>query len=599
MSWQLHEIMIPLFAGALVMMVIVLVTLRRRTTPGAWPFALLSLSLSIYTLGYAGELGSSSASDVLTWLKIEYVGVAFLRPFMFLTVLDFCGHRRYFSPATLLALFALPVMIVGLAWTAEYHDWLWQDLHLVRYGDVYYAEFSTGIAYQINVVYTMALIAVSVVVLIRAHRRATDGVYRRQITAILVGVLIPLSVYIVYTLDVMAAPLDLNPFALTIAAIVMAWALFRQQLFDVAPIAREVLLSGMRDAVIVVDTKDRVVEMNTVARTALNVTTQQIAGQPMAAVFLAWPHLVEQYRHVYDTREEITIDLNQRLHTYDLGITALRDPSGKLRGRLIILTDITARVTAENALKENYARIMTLYQERARLVDELEAFAHTVAHDLKNPLHSIIGYVGLLHEELLTQPSALELAKQIEKITYSSVGIINDLLLLAKVRNTQDIELKPLAMHVIVQDAIDQLAPQIQQHRAVIELPDRWEAAQGYAPWVEAIWINYISNAIKYGGTPPHIKLGSSLMPDQTVCFWIEDNGRGLTDDEKAKLFQPFTRLATVRIDGHGLGLSIVQRIAERLEGKVGVASTINKGSRFYFTLPTLPQPTLIEPAVL
>lgn len=596
MSWQLHEIMFPLFTGALVMMVIVLVTLRRRTTPGAWSFALLSLSLCVYTLGYAGELGSSSTSDVLTWLKIEYIGVAFLRPFMFLTVLDFCGHRRYFSAAMLLAVFALPVMIVGLAWTAEYHDWLWQDLHLVQYGEIYYAEFSTGIAYQINIIYTIALIAISVVVLIRAHRRATDGVYRRQIAHILVGVLIPLSIYIIYTLDIMAVPLDLNPFALTIAAIVMAWALFQQQLFDVAPIAREVLLAGMRDIVIIIDTKDRVVELNMAARTALNIISPQIAGQPVQVVFEAWPHLIERYRHVYEIREEIALERNQHSYTYDLGITPLHDPNGKLRGRLIVMTDITTRVKVENALKENYAHMVALYEERSRLVDELEAFAHTVAHDLKNPLHSIIGYIGLLQEELSTQPNSLELAQQMEKIAQGSVSIINDLLLLAKVRNTQEIEIKPLAMHVIVQDALIQLASLIEQYKAVIELPDKWETAHGYAPWVEAIWVNYISNAIKYGGRPPHIKLGSTLMPDQNVCFWIEDNGHGLTDAEQAKLFQPFTRLATVRIDGHGLGLSIVQRIAERLEGKVGVESTVNKGSRFYFTLPTVPQPAVAEP---
>jgi signal transduction histidine kinase len=68
--------------------------------------------------------------------------------------------------------------------------------------------------------------------------------------------------------------------------------------------------------------------------------------------------------------------------------------------------------------------------------------------------------------------------------------------------------------------------------------------------------------------------------------FWIKDNGPGLTSEAQSKVFTEFTRLDEVRADGHGLGLSIVRRIVERLGGKVGVESKLGQGSRFYFTLP-------------
>ena len=110
---------------------------------------------------------------------------------------------------------------------------------------------------------------------------------------------------------------------------------------------------------------------------------------------------------------------------------------------------------------------------------------------------------------------------------------------------------------------------------------------------MEEIWANYISNALKYGGKPPRIELGANLLPPspaspsaEMVRFWVRDNGPGLSKEAQAQLFTPFTRLHKDRAEGHGLGLSIVQQVVERLGGQVGVDSQEGRGSQFYFTLP-------------
>jgi two-component system sensor histidine kinase/response regulator len=113
-----------------------------------------------------------------------------------------------------------------------------------------------------------------------------------------------------------------------------------------------------------------------------------------------------------------------------------------------------------------------------------------------------------------------------------------------------------------------------------------WPGASGYGPWVEEVWVNYLSNAIKYGGKPPHVELGAELQTNNMVCFWVRDNGPGIPPEARARLFTPFTRLDQVRTQGHGLGLSIVRRIVEKLGGQVGVTSASGQGSAFSFTLP-------------
>ncbi len=169
-------------------------------------------------------------------------------------------------------------------------------------------------------------------------------------------------------------------------------------------------------------------------------------------------------------------------------------------------------------------------------------------------------------------------------------NIIDELLLLARLREVEA-EIGPLDMASIVDEAQKRLAYMIEDYQAEIVLPpaEDWPAALGYGPWVEEVWVNYLSNALKYGGRPPRIELGFSILDFELstgICFWLRDNGPGLTPEEQVRLFTPFTRLNQVRAKGHGLGLSIVRRIVEKLGGQVGVESETGQGSVFSFTLP-------------
>jgi signal transduction histidine kinase len=219
--------------------------------------------------------------------------------------------------------------------------------------------------------------------------------------------------------------------------------------------------------------------------------------------------------------------------------------------------------------------------------EELDAFAHTVAHDLKEPLSLIILTAAVLQDY---QAEELDqgLKRRLQYISKAADGmnsIIQELLLLASVRKAE-VSTMPLSMQSIVANAQSRLSHLLREHQAEIALPETWPPALGYGPWVEEVWVNYISNAIKYGGHPPVIALGGSEQPDGTVRFWVCDNGLGLTPEEQERLFTLFTRLDQVRARGHGLGLSIVQRIVKKLGGQVGVESQVGEGSTFWFTLP-------------
>jgi two-component system sensor histidine kinase/response regulator len=109
------------------------------------------------------------------------------------------------------------------------------------------------------------------------------------------------------------------------------------------------------------------------------------------------------------------------------------------------------------------------------------------------------------------------------------------------------------------------------------------------------VWTNYLTNAIQYGGRPPRLELGATRQTGDRLCFWVRDNGAGLAPEEQNLLFSPFTRLDQARARGHGLGLSIVRRIIEKLGGQVGVESQVGQGSLFSFTLPAPPRQASAE----
>jgi PAS domain S-box-containing protein len=239
---------------------------------------------------------------------------------------------------------------------------------------------------------------------------------------------------------------------------------------------------------------------------------------------------------------------------------------------------VTADVTEQKQME----------MERERLIEELDAFAHTVAHDLKTPLGLIIGFAGVLEEEGDALPME-ELQKALQAVARNAHhmnNIVDELLLLASVREDSEVEFLALEMEDVVENVKKRLAHLIEAHQAHVVLPATWAVGMGYAPWVEEVWVNYLDNAIRYGGRPPRIELGSMEQEDGFIRFWIRDDGPGLSPEEQARLFIPFTRLRQVRARGHGLGLSIVRRIVERLGGQVGVESEVGKGSEFYFTLP-------------
>ena len=578
-----------LLFSALVTTSMAIYGLRRRQLSTAITFSLMMFNITIWLVGYALELYSTELDDMLFWIKFSYIGVMSAPTLWLIFALQYTGHERWLTPRNIALLFIFPVFIIFINWTNEHHRLFYSNFYVDLTGPFPRFALERGPLYLVGTINSYLTLVTAMVFLVIKFISASRT-YRRQISIIIVGALFPWIANILYITGLNPFPyLNLTPLSFVATGTLMAWGLFRHQLLDVLPIARDKVVENMRDGVIVLNEQARIVDLNPPAQALVEHIRTDLIGVSLSDIPVESLRTLAQSLGPTEIQMPLTFNQANTLHYYDALISPLHGRKGALTGWVIVLHNMTERRRAEQALQLRTEELETRNAE-------LDAFAHTVAHDLKSPLTIMTGFSMLLETryEDMDKIAVMENLHRLSTTGRKMSNIIDELLLLASVRKMNDLELTPLDMGTILAEVQERLKDTFIKHKASVSLPKTWPTAIGYAPWIEEVWLNYVSNALKYGGEPqidiaPHLEFGADILPEQSQArFWVKDNGPGLTNEEKSQLFTQFTRLHKVRAQGHGLGLSIVQRIVDRLGGDVGANSTLGQGSVFWFTLPMM-----------
>ena len=279
-------------------------------------------------------------------------------------------------------------------------------------------------------------------------------------------------------------------------------------------------------------------------------------------------------------------------------MTALDDTEHKVEGfrlgavdyitKPIQREELLARIQHHLQLHRLQRELLAQSQDLASKNAELEAYAHTIAHSLQTPLAAANRFLEILDKFKSADLTGeqRDLVKQ-ARAALEMTGEVVDALLLLSTLAQQSVELHPIDMGAVVGQVLRQLADLRERTHAALRLPKSWPQAMGFAPWVGEVWLNLLTNAFKYGGSPPSVELGGSAQGAQ-VRFWVRDNGQPLSEQERSRIFIPFTRLHRERAAGHGLGLATVHRIVSKLGGEVGVGPGPGGGNEFFFELPAV-----------
>lgn len=325
---------------------------RRRSCPGAPSFALAMVAASVYSLAVAMDYASSSLAAKIFWEQLAYVGGATVPVAWLVFAAQYSGLDYLISRRRLVLLLIVPAVSVLVAFTNSAHGLLWREIRTVDYGELHTWTVSHGAWYPVHLAYShlalaTGLLAIGHAIVVR------QGVHRAQAALVWVAVAIPMAGDLAYSLGVSPLPSENPaPFLFAISGAAVAWSALRYRLLDLIPIARDVVVEALSDAIVVLDERGRIADANSAGQRLAGLPLRDLIGRTVSTISPVLASLIEHLGDNQHMQVEFPVASDDALHCFDLRVSSFTAPGGARAGAVLLLCDITAQRRAEEALEE-------------------------------------------------------------------------------------------------------------------------------------------------------------------------------------------------------------------------------------------------------
>lgn len=411
MLFQYNIYFVLLSVTAIISVIVAFVPWQQRSISSASnPFILMMLAIAGYAAFAAMEAGTTVLHEKIFWSKLEYVGSGSVITLFLIFVLHFTHHHHWLTPRNMALLWVIPAFNVALVATNEWHHLVWSEVVPDPHGSsfVIYAH-NLGFYWVMVCVYIYVVVGI---VLLIQKAVLPSFLYRQQSRMVIAGALLPLLGASIYTLRLTPPGLNLTPISFMLTGLICFVNLFCFRMFDLVPIARDTLIEKMSDAVLVLDMRNRLIDMNPAAKQLIG-TKGLYIGQSADQVLAKWQEIVKLYHLHESVKTEILIDPVTPVYV-EVRLTSLYNFRNQLTGQLLFIRDITQRYQAEMELRKANESLQKQVLEIKILQAQLQEQA---ARD---------GLTGLFNRRYFDEKFPKELVQAAQN-TYSVALIVMDI----------------------------------------------------------------------------------------------------------------------------------------------------------------------------
>jgi diguanylate cyclase (GGDEF)-like protein/PAS domain S-box-containing protein len=334
----------------------------RRNEPAAKPLIMVFVLGAVWALGYGMDIASSDLQIKIRWLQIYWTATSFGPLIFLLIVLEHVEISHLLTRGRLAILLLPSLLLIALVWSLPHHQLLMYDFTVEHVDSLDILQKKNGILFNPIFLVLQGMSLVSYYLLIHSLPGANQ-IKRRQSVTILCALLIPFLVNIPTILDINPIKgFDFTPHALVLSSGLFAFAIFGYRWLDILPLARTALVESIPVGVIVIDAKNRVMDINPSAKQFLQVDNSIVGQESQKALARFDPILHSQTDERFN--KDIKVDLSTGQSKYiDLHIIPLKNREGQFNGSILTLNDVTERKKANERLQAQLTEIESLHTQ--------------------------------------------------------------------------------------------------------------------------------------------------------------------------------------------------------------------------------------------
>lgn len=557
--------------------------------------ALVVVGAAFWLMMDALQLASNSLSIKLFFYMMRFVGLVFVPSGWFVLALLISGYERHVKPRNMIALTVVPFLTLLLDFTNQSRGLMWSSATLNAADPYLPINITSGPGFWVLVVsYSYALILVGLVIFVRRIVVSRSS-YRTVGLQMLLVSAVPWALNVAYVINRSLFPyFEPSSLAITVAGVLLLWRLVYLPLMNVVPVAHEILVDSLDEAIIVLDGLDRIVDANPKAQNLLGRSLSQAGGKSIENVWAEWPVIRKALDSEAGTGKEVMLSDEGEQQVYEVQGSSVEGLIANVPYRLVTLRDITERKRMEDELKRYSEHLEEIVLERTKKLQQAERLAAIgqtaamVGHDLRNPMQTIVGALYLTKKKLeslpesskktLAQSSVIETFEAIERELGYMNKIVSDLQDYAAPLNP---ELTQVDMRAFTEEIMSQMdTPRSISTRLTVSDPSLKVMID--RTMIRRVFTNLITNAIQAMPNGGELRVSLSRTgKDLLVSF--RDTGAGIPEEYMDSLFKP---LFTTKAKGQGFGLAVCKRMVEAHGGSIAVESKLGEGSTFTVKLP-------------